>query len=230
MSNTTRMMMLDKSLKISEEGQWQLKNDYDYLMTRQKPAYTSFNDAGLECEVGEFMYGMVRILQPDRVLETGTHWGVGASYIGLGLLDNKKGFLDTIEFLPEIHVIAQDRIKRLGLTKFVECHLSDARTWEFDKTIRYDLMLFDTEPQTRFEELLRYYPYLNEGGYIFIHDLHRHMGQMPNEEHGYAWPWGKLPEELKDLVKNDKLRPFHFSTPRGLCGFYKVKSDDYRWT
>jgi hypothetical protein len=55
------------------------------------------------------------------------------------------------------------------------------------------------------------------------------MHQIPNEEHGFAWPYGKLPPEIIKLVKEDKLRPFHFPTPRGLTGFYKTREDDYKW-
>jgi hypothetical protein len=55
------------------------------------------------------------------------------------------------------------------------------------------------------------------------------MHQIPNEEHGFAWPYGKIPEEMHSLVTSGKLRPFHFSTPRGLTGFYKVDPRDYKW-
>jgi len=30
------------------------------------------------------------------------------------------------------------------------------------------------------------------------------------------------------LIKDDKVRPFHFGTPRGMSGFYKVHPEDYK--
>lgn len=217
MNTTQRLTQLDGILSIHSEGEW----------SKTLSNYTAFNDAGLECETGEFMYGLMRILKPENVLETGTHWGVGASYMGLGILDNGFGHLDTIEFLPEIHQVAKKRIERLGLMTQVTCHFGDVAN--FEPKVKYDFILLDTEPQTRFAELLKFYPYLNEGGYLFIHDLHPHMHQIPNEEHGFAWPYGLIPKAMADLVTSGKLRPMHFRTPRGLTGFYKVASSDYKW-
>lgn len=226
MNITKLLLQLDPTLKRFNEGHWQ--EDYIDVAGPGTVGFSSFNDAGLECETGEFMYGLVRVLKPYHVLETGTHWGIGASYMGLALKENMHGHLDTIEFLPEIHRRAVERIETVGLNQVVTCHFGDARAFEpGDK--QYGLILLDTEPQTRFEELLRYYPYLMPGGFLFIHDLHRHMHQIPHEEHGFAWPFGPIPEAMRALVIDGKLRPMHFPTPRGLTGFYKPSSEDFVW-
>lgn len=222
MDITKRLMELDPTLVLHNEGDWQSPLDPN------KGGFTSFNDAGICTEDGEFLYAMVRILKPNRVLETGTHIGVGACYIGQALKDNKKGTLDTVEFLKPLYDQAWERIQKMGLVGVVESYLMDAK--DFNPISTYKLILLDTEPQTRFAELIKFYPYLEEGGFVFIHDLHQHMHQIPNEEHGFAWPYGKLPSEIIELVLNDKLRPMHFETPRGLTGFYKPHSNDYDWT
>jgi predicted O-methyltransferase YrrM len=225
MNITDRLRQLDSTLKLHNEGFWQ--NEYDPDMR----GYASFNDAGIEAETGEFLYGMVRVLKPTRILETGTHFGIGASYMGMGLKDNNHGVLETFEFLPEIRKVAIERFQKMFLSpKWITSYLMDAKDFipEFpDKP--YKLILLDTEPQTRFAELIKFYPYLAPGGFVFIHDLHQHMHQVENAEHGFAWPYGKLPQEIKDMVLTGHLRPFHFETPRGLTGFYKVDSNDYLW-
>ena len=223
MSITTRLTLLDPTLKKFAEGFWHDES------VKTPGGYQSFNDAGLECETGELLYAFTRILKPEHVLETGTHWGIGASYIGSALKDNQKGHLDTIEFLPEIHARAKERISKLSLTDHVTCHFGDARSFLPEPGIKYGLILLDTEPQTRFEELVRYFDFLEEGGYFFIHDLHRHMHQIPNEEHGFAWPFGEIPGAIRLWVKEGVLRPFHFPNPRGLTGFYKVANGDHKW-
>lgn len=215
---TERLLKLDPSLELHNEGEWSNSTSY----------YSAFNDGGVECETGEFLYSLVRLLKPNRVLETGTHYGVGASYMGMGLKDNGFGKLDTLEFLPEIHAVARKRIETMGLTDYVNMHLTDAAKFDASGK-KYKLVLLDTEPQTRFAEFLRYLPFVDEGGFIFIHDLHRHMHQIPNEEHGFAWPYGVIPHGITQLVKDGAIRPFHFSTPRGLTGFYVVAKDDYKW-
>lgn len=221
MNITERLLELDPTLTRHNEGAW------DKPFDPTIPSFSSFNDAGIEVETGEFLYAFTRLLKPDRVLETGTHWGVGASYMGMALKDNNKGYLDTFEFLPPIYEKACENIKKIGLQGIVRVRLLDVA--KLDLPEKYKLILLDTEPQTRFAELLQFYDNLEPGGFVFIHDLHQHMHQIPNEEHGFAWPYGKLPEGIINLVKKDKLRPFHFSTPRGLTGFYKPHENDYKW-
>lgn len=225
MDVTQRLIEKDPTLHRHNEGRW--NHPYDEYL----PGYSSFNDAGIEIETGEFLYSMVRLLKPNNVLETGTHWGIGTAYMGQALKDNHNGHLDTVEFLPEIHKRALIRMNDLELTDYVECYLEDASKFigELPESKTYKLILLDTEPQTRFAELVRVYRHLEPGGFVFIHDLHQHMHQVANEEHGFAWPYGVIPPELKKLVQEDSLRPFHFETPRGLTGFYKVDPKDYIW-
>lgn len=218
---TKNMAAKDPKLKLHKEAEF----------SADTKGYSAFNDAGVEVETGEFLYALVRLLKAQAVLETGTHIGVGASYIGQALKDNGAGKLTTIEFLPEIHAQAVERIKTLGLQDYVDCELGAAETFYPLKGVPplYDLILLDTEPQTRFMELIEFEPVLKPGGFVFIHDLHRHMGQEPNVEHGFGWPFGELPPGIKLMVEKDILRPFHFATPRGLTGFYKVHPSDYVW-
>lgn len=229
---TNELMHRDRSLVLHNEGEW----------SKTLLNYYAFNDGGIECETGEFLYGLVRLLKPLRILETGTHHGVGASYMALALQHNNPllgsggkefGAIDTIEFLPENFAIAQERFKRMsfiglqGEKPVVNQYLMDAA--KFKPEQKYQLILLDTEPQTRFAEFERYWNTLDEGGFLFIHDLHRHMHQIPNEEHGFAWPYGEITEFIKQKVASDEARPFHLPTPRGLTGFYKVSSGDYKW-
>lgn len=230
MNITQRLLELDPTLELHNEGDWQ--NPLDSA----KPGFTSFNDAGIETEVGEFLYGMVRILKPEHVLETGTHVGVGAAYIGQALKDNKQGRLDTVEFNPANHNNAQNRIEKLDLVGQVTCHFGDSMSFDPHRSSqapvnpgKYGLIFLDTEPQLRFQEFIKFVPYLATGGFIFIHDLHRHMGQHDNAEHGFGWPFGRIPQEFNNIVAQFDLRPFHFPTPRGLTGFYKPHSGDYKW-
>lgn len=218
---TKQLLGQDPTLKIYKEGNWKEPVETNVV------GYTSFNDAGVECETGEFLYAWMRIQKPKNVLETGTHWGVGASYMGAGLRDNGEGHLDTIEFLPEIYEQAKARIERLGLQQYVTCHFGDVA--KFQPTAKYDFILLDTEPQTRFAEFIQFYDHLNDGGYLFIHDLHRHMHQVETPGKTFAWPYGEVPAFMKETVRHGKMRPMHFPTPRGLTGFYKTRPDDYKW-
>lgn len=220
MNITDRLLQMDISLKKHDEGEW----------SDSHSKYSAFNDAGVECETGEFLYSMVRLLKPQNILETGTHHGIGASYMGLAAKDNGFGLVTTIEFIPEIQRVAFDRFARLGLTQHVQSILG--RVEGFAPTTTYGLVLLDTEPITRFAELVKFYEHLEPGGFMFIHDTPRGLCQgNVNTDHPEisSWPFGDIPESMQNLVKSGQLRAFHFPTPRGLVGFYKVHPEDVKW-
>lgn len=191
--------------------------------------YKMFNDAGIEVEVGEFFYGLVRVLKPIRILETGTHKGISASYMAQAMLDNGLfGEVDTIEHHQPFYQKAVELFNNLELTKYI--HAINGNIDDFHPgQQQYGLMFLDSEPDRRFKELTRFYPNLKQGGMVFIHDLHRHMSQEDNAEHGFGFPFGILPDQIQKWVQDGDLRPWHFPTPRGLVGFYKPDPRDYKW-
>ena len=228
MEVTKKLLLLDNTLELHEESEY----------SNSSYGFKAFNNAGVECEVGELLYSLVRILKPENVLETGTHEGIGSSYMALALKENynenightieqKKPKLDTVEFIEQHYQTSKARFARMGLSDYINQYLIDAKLFNTQK--QYKLILLDTEPQTRFAEMIKFYDNLEMGGFLFIHDLHRHMGQVDNAEHGFGYPFGELPYFIKSKVKHGILRPIHFSTPRGLAGFYKKHESDFDW-
>lgn len=195
-------------------------------------AYRCYNTGGVEVETGEFLYSLVRLTKAKRILETGTHKGISAAYMAGALKDNmrdgaKRGIISTIEFLQPNFQEASQLFKNLELGEHVEQLLMDAAKYVPGQEI-FDIIFLDTEPQTRFAELEKFYNNLKPGGFLLIHDLHPHMHQIENAEHGFAWPYGAVPTGMKVLMHEDKLRPVWFRTPRGLTMFYKPAADDYK--
>lgn len=189
--------------------------------------YQMFDDGGVELEVGEFLYGMLRILKPHHVLETGTYTGISAMYMAQALKDNTNmGLVETLEIENQHKTRAEELWKRVGVNAYVTCRLVSSK--EFSPKNDFDFMFLDSEPNLRFGELIEFFPRLKPGGFVFIHDLHRHMSQQPHEMF-FGWPYGKLPQQVIDWVKDDELRPIHFPTPRGFMGFYKPTPADYKW-
>lgn len=181
-------------------------------------SYSMFNTGGVEIEVGEFLYGLVRMIKPTRVLETGSHWGVSSSYIGQALEDNGSGQLETIEFDPANAEITTTLHRNLGLTRVTTIN---SKAEDYLPSGEYQFIFLDTEPSLRFAEFVRFFPYLSPGGIISIHDCHPHMNQ------GYEWnPFGEMPTAMKKLFKSHQLQSWHFVNHRGLYlgqkdnGFY----------
>ena len=203
-------MRIDLGLPVVDEGTWNgVETDYK-----------AYNSGGVEVSVGEFLYGMVRVLKPMRILETGTHQGISATYMGMALRDNGFGKLVTIENVPENVNKANELFNQHKLGKFIDIHIADVRTVELENN--FEMLFLDSEPQYRFNELVRFYPHLMRGGFAFIHDLHRHLSQEGNN-----MPFGKIPDEIDDWVAEYKVAVFNFPTPRGFTGFYKTHGDDH---
>lgn len=166
-----------------------------------------FDDGSAEISVLEFLYALVRMMKPENVLETGSYLGLSGSYLGLGLRDNGLGHLDSIEWDDERMNKAKSKWTKLELNELITPHRMSSL--EFKTKTQYDLVLYDTEPQTRFLEYDRFKDNVKPGGIIVFHDLHSEMGVTSGVWHGL--------DLIKEDIKNHELTVMHFYTPRGLC-------------
>jgi len=187
--------------------------------------FSMADDGGVEVESGEFLYGLVRILKADRILETGTYTGISSMYMGQALKDNGFGQVTTLEVSPVHKERAEKLWNQVGVAPFVTCELIASLDYQTEQ--RFDFIFLDSEPEFRFKELVKFYDNLKSGGYFFIHDLHRHLSQHDNEQF-FGWPFGELPEQIVNWIKEDKLRVFSLPTPRGLTGLYKPAEEDFK--
>lgn len=200
------------------------------MMEPTNSEYKCFNTGGIETDVGEFLYGLVRMLKPNNVFESGTHEGISSSYIAQALKDNGKGLLTTVEIENQHIKRSEERWRQLELIKYVICDKSASLEYQLE----YDceMMFLDSEPVLRFKELRRFYPRLKPGGYVFVHDTPRNLCQGNiNTDHPEfkSWPFGDINKEVHEWVLDHELVPFHFGTPRGLTGFYRKHVNDYNW-
>lgn len=203
----------------------------DKLETIPEPTdsrYSCFDTGSLETEVGEFLYGLVRMVKPEKILETGSYHGISTSYMADALKKNGFGKLTTLEYEQINLNTTRIQLAEFGLLGFVNTEYVSSLNYQPKE--QFDLIFLDTEPGIRFQELVKYYPFLKPGGFVFIHDLHEGMSQDGPTLNGMEkWPYGPLPEEIKNLVKDGELKPFYFRTPRGLTGLYKTGANDYKW-
>lgn len=179
--------------------------------------FQMFNTGGVEVEVAEWLYSMVRMCKPDRILETGTHLGVSSLYMAMALKENQKGKIITFEIIPEHYHTAPLLWRDLEVENYIENKLQSSLKYQPTAGEKYQILFLDSEPQHRFDELLRYWSFLDPGGFIIIHDLSEqmgHHGQIINEE--FDWPYGDYRKKLSILIRNHEVQTMHFPTPRGL--------------
>jgi predicted O-methyltransferase YrrM len=227
---------------LSYNQLYRTRNITDYLVSKTDklkpipeitpfpPGYKMFNTGGVEVEVGEFLYSLVKLIKPQNVLETGTHLGVSAAYIASGLEENKQGYLYTFEVIPELLEQARALWNDVGISHYIVEQLTPSLDCQVPEGVIFDLLFLDSEPQYRFDELLTYWDMLRSGGYIVIHDLDFTMG-----DHGetidriYDWPYGDWKEKLGPLVRDFELQYIHFDNPRG-CGLFQKASSRFKTT
>ncbi len=199
------------------------------LETQPEPTnseYSCYNTGSVELEVAEFLYGIIRMIKPTAILETGTHKGISAVYMAEALKENGKGKITTVEYETTHYHDAIALFHVSGLTDWINPILQDVNDLQVAND-QYDFIFLDTEPHLRFNEFLRFWKGLKPGGFIGIHDLSPAMGQTGKEVNGMMdWPFGTLPEEMKSILRND-IQSFHFETPRGFYLGQKKKEGFY---
>ena len=203
----------------------------------ESSGFSMFNDGGVECEVGELLYGFVRVLKPSYVLETGTHKGIASSYIGMALKENRKdrtngliGLLETLEIEATHIETSKELWKKLGVNDIIIPYRT--ASLDYDPPHRFGMILLDTELNLRLHELVKFYKALEPGGYVFVHDMPPTLCKnnvSTDHPEIVNYPVGKFPPEFDEFLLTDKLRLIHFPSPRGLICFYKPKDNDYKW-
>ncbi len=183
-----------------------------------------FNTGGVEAEVGEFLYSLVRICKPKIIVETGTHLGISTAYMGLALQANNKGKIHTYEVIEPLRNQALDFWTRLEVTDQISSKLQSSLDAPYPTTRReIDMLFLDSEPQFRFDEFLKFWPRLKDGGFIVIHDLHPSLGLHSETYHGmFSWPYGDFRPKLGPLMGDFQVQVMHFPTPRGLTLFQRI--------
>lgn len=145
-----------------------------------------------EDEVSEFVYGLIRGIQPDVCLETGTHLGHTSFQIGSALKKNGQGVLHTYE--PQEAKVAQASALCKGLPIVFHAEKSMS-PWSFGEI---DFAWFDSLLPLRAAEFDYYYQFMNSRTMVAFHDAGAHHG-----------PWS-------DVIRNHpNVKVIDLPTPRG---------------
>lgn len=87
-----------------------------------KRTWTSRDVNASEYEVGDFLYGLVRLMKPGMVVETGCQWGESSCRIGAALKENDPsghyGLLNTCDTDPGMVEAAKEKCSGLPVNVF----------------------------------------------------------------------------------------------------------------
>jgi caffeoyl-CoA O-methyltransferase len=132
--------------------------------------WTRIDPESIEIEGGDFLWGLVRYLKPDIVVETGTFVGFASACIGLALAQSGRGHLWTIEHQPYLVDKANDALRRLELSDRVTVVEGDSMSDILLEKLpgKIDLLLIDGG--NRPGEYDKYSKHLSEHGLALMHD------------------------------------------------------------
>lgn len=153
-----------------------------------------------EVETLEFLYGLIRLVKPVRVVETGTWHGYGAEAIGRAMKDNGFGQLVTLELDKENHEFATRHLHEAGLESIVS--VIHESSLNYLPTEPIDCLLLDSSLEIRAAEFRHFLPYLRPETVILFHDT--------SSVHEV------VREQIRQLESEDLIRSLSFSTPRGV--------------
>jgi len=156
-----------------------------------------------EMEVTIFIGALVRLIQPEFVLETGTYHGHTALEIASALYKNGHGAAISIEKDKAIFQKAQENYEFLGkLEDYSTLTMLNMNAMDYTPDRDIDLAFFDSCQDCRFAEFLRYHGMgrLKPGAIVGFHDTAPHHQVM---------------KYVEELISNDYFMPIQFFTPRG---------------
>jgi len=158
--------------------------------------WTASDDQSAEVEVVELVAALIRALQPDYVVETGTFVGQMACRIGAALAANGHGRLDTIEIDPDRAHQAEMLCAGLPVT------VHRMSSLDFVPTDEIGFAWFDSLLGLRAVEFEAYRPHIPAGTIVGFHDTGPQFGA------GFR-------TALESLAAARLLRPIVLRTPRG---------------
>jgi predicted O-methyltransferase YrrM len=124
-----------------------------------------------EIEVFDFLYGMVRMVKPEKILEIGTFEGDTAIAMAKGLRDNNFGHLITLD-IKDFN--QENNIKEVGLEKYVKCIKDKPEQFLAELTNNYFDMAFIDDGHSYHEamrDLENCHRLVKTHGYILGHDV-----------------------------------------------------------
>jgi predicted O-methyltransferase YrrM len=166
---------------------------------REPIRYHIARGGGTELEVGEFLGGLVRALQPRFVIETGTAGADSSLEMAKALQKNGHGRLFTVEIGPGRAKAARARLAGLP----AEVILGDAIKHDWSAVSGEIDLAFIDGGTDRKREFMQVYPHLAWGAFVVFHDTGNDLAPL------------KVVNELVDEGLLDP--PILFPTPRGFA-------------
>lgn len=185
----------------------------EHLLTKGRNPYlgerdelwTSRDEQSCEDEMQDFIYGLIRLIKPQFVVETGAYLGDGTIAIGKALKQNGIGTIITCETEPDRVAYVDKRIKEEGLENIAQVVLRTGEELIEACGTAIDFAFIDSSPsgKVRGAEIKKLIPLLRSKCMFMLHDT------APQHE------------QINQVAREVGLPKVYFNTPRGLTLFMK---------
>ncbi len=146
---------------------------------KELEAYADENSVPIvQPETAQFLKTLVRMKNPERILEVGTAIG----YSAILMATESNGTISTLESNSEMVVIARENIKKAGLEEKIHVIEKDAREYFKTLTGEYDMIFLDG-PKAHYIHMLNDCVRLLKKGGILVADNVLYKGMTADEEH-----------------------------------------------
>lgn len=166
-----------------------------------RPAdWTSTDCGSTEVEVSDLLAGLIRGLQPELVIETGSAWGQTAELIGRALASNGHGRCVSLEHVRHRADYSRKRCEGLPV------EVIEGSSLEYVPTEWIDLLFLDSSYENRVPEFELFRRRMRPGAIACFHDTAPGHG---SEDLGGM--------DLRTVVESiSNVRVIHLPTPRGI--------------
>ena len=146
----------------------------------------------------EFLYGLIRAIQPEVCVETGTHTGLASIYIARALEDNNKGHLWTVDPIDWNQIETFESLSP-NLQKYISFEQIRGDELKLDKEINFAFIDGFHGREDVIEEIDNIFPQLADHAIVIFHDC------LEIEEN---WHQGVLRAlEVKDILNKTVVIP-----------------------
>ncbi len=134
--------------------------------------WTAWNPVSTEVEVSMLVAAFVKAMQPEFVLEIGSHWGQTTERIAQVIRENKHGHFTSLEIREDFCGSTRARCAELP-----EAVIIQVDSLEFIPPWPIDLLFIDGAEENRFKDYRHYLPYLSSRPTILVHDTDYYTDQ-----------------------------------------------------
>lgn len=172
--------------------------------TRHAEAYTAPAPQAAEDEVADFLHGVIRLVHPDNVLETGTYLADTTVKLAQAVAVNGHGMVTSVEVDHDKVKAARTRLIRTRLAKHVRLLSGSYDSVNLrPEAGKYQVAFFDSHWE-RDLEFKAAQPFLAKGCVVVFHDC------GPQHKHG------EVRARVQRLEDQHLIRAFYIPTPRGV--------------